>query len=101
MLSYYINDIAQQLGTEPQSWHVSRKCILFVFCLNVSQNIEASLHCIMSIQEAVDLEKAPQLARLFSQDILGRLPTTGHNRLRRTTLSVIGAFSFLAEDDPK
>ncbi|KAF6748259.1 armadillo-type protein [Ephemerocybe angulata] len=76
MLSYYVGELAQLLADEP-NW----------------QDVEATLHCIMSVQEAVDLEKAPQLARLFNQDILGRLPTTGHNRLRRTTLSVIGTYS--------
>ena len=44
----------------------------------------------MSVQEAVDPEKSPQLARLFSSEILGRLPTTGYNRLRRTALGAIG-----------
>ncbi|KAF5337781.1 hypothetical protein D9611_015001 [Ephemerocybe angulata] len=76
MLSYYVGELAQLLADEP-NW----------------QDVEATLHCIMSVQEAVDLEKAPQLARFFNQDILGRLPTTGHNRLRRTTLSVIGTYS--------
>jgi hypothetical protein len=58
--------------------------------LTLFQEIEATLHCIMSVQEAMDLEKTPHLGRLFSPDILGRLPSTGHSRIRRTTLSVIG-----------
>ena len=54
------------------------------------QNAEATLHCIMSIQEAMEMEKTPYLARLFGPDILGRLPTTGRSRIRRTMLNVIG-----------
>jgi hypothetical protein len=77
MLSYYINELLKQLNGGEPNW----------------QDVEATLHCVTSVQEAVDLEKAPQLARLFSQDILGRLPTTGHNRLRKTALSVIGTYS--------
>ncbi|TEB20164.1 ARM repeat-containing protein [Coprinellus micaceus] len=49
--------------------------------------------------QAVEWSRA-QLARRRSnrtaslrQDILGRLPTTGHNRLRKTALSVIGTYS--------
>jgi hypothetical protein len=38
----------------------------------------------------MDLEKTLHLGRLFSPDILGRLPSTGHARIRRTTLGVIG-----------
>jgi hypothetical protein len=49
----------------------------------------------MSIQEAVDLEKSPQLRRLFNPQILGRLPTTGRSRVRRTALGVIGWSSLL------
>lgn len=44
----------------------------------------------MSIQEALDLEKVSHLSRLFSPEILGRLPSEGHNRIRRTTLCLIG-----------
>ncbi|KAJ3533280.1 hypothetical protein NMY22_g7396 [Coprinellus aureogranulatus] len=76
MLSYYINELLKQLNSEP-NW----------------QDVEATLHRVTSIQEAVDLEKAPQPARVFSQDILRRLPTSGHNRLRKTALSVIDTYS--------
>lgn len=57
------------------------------------QEIEATLHCIMSVQEAMDMETTLHLPRLFSAEILGHLPSTGHNRIRRTTLAVIGTFS--------
>lgn len=54
------------------------------------------MHCIMSIQEAIDLtESTPHLPRLFGPEILGRLPQTGQPRVRRTMLGVIGASSSL------
>ena len=49
----------------------------------------------MSIQEAVDLEKSPQLRRLFSPQVFGRLPSTGRSRIRRTALGVVGLSSSL------
>lgn len=44
----------------------------------------------MSIQEAVPLEDNLFLARLFGPDVLGRLPTSGQDRIRRTMLGLIG-----------
>lgn len=85
MLSYYINELLKQLNGGESNW----------------QDVEATLHCVTSVQEAVDLEKAPQLARLFSPDILGRLPTAGHNRLRKTALSLIGTYSTWFTTYPK
>jgi hypothetical protein len=46
----------------------------------------------MSIQEALNLEKAHHLSRLFSPEIFGRLPSTGRTRVRRTALGVIGIY---------
>ena len=46
----------------------------------------------MSIQEALNLEKAHHLSRLFSPEIFGRLPSTGRTRIRRTALGVIGMY---------
>ena len=63
------------------------------------QEVEASLHCIMSVQEAVDMEKSPQLQRLFSPEIFGRFPCTGRPRIRRTALSVIGTPLFRSACD--
>jgi hypothetical protein len=44
----------------------------------------------MSIQEAIPVEDNRHLARLFSSEILDRLPKAGHERVRRTILGVIG-----------
>lgn len=44
----------------------------------------------MSVQEAVELMSNPHMERLFGPEILGRLPSTGHDRVRRTTLVLIG-----------
>ena len=44
----------------------------------------------MSVQEAVPLEDDQSIARLFGPDVLGRLPTTGQDRIRRTALSLTG-----------
>ena len=38
------------------------------------------------------METAPELSRLFSGEIFGRLPSTGRSRVRRTALSLIGVF---------
>jgi hypothetical protein len=46
----------------------------------------------MSIQEAIEMENVAHLDRLFSPAILGRLPSTGRSRVRRTALGVIGEF---------
>ena len=47
----------------------------------------------MSVQEAVPLEDNANLAEIFSPGILGRLPTTGHDRVRRTALGIIGEYT--------
>ena len=52
----------------------------------------------MSIQEALNLEKAPHLSRLFSPEIFGRLPSTGRTRVRRTALGVIGMYWIFLND---
>ncbi|RDB17659.1 Importin-13 [Hypsizygus marmoreus] len=79
MLGYFVDDIAQRLASRQESdgW----------------EEIEATLHCIASIQEALDLENTPHLPRLFSPEILGRLPSTGHSRIRRTTIGLIGVYA--------
>jgi len=92
MLVYYVDDISERLATrqETDGWQVSwLEVYIFVFTVRL-QEVEASLHCILSVQEAVDMEKSPQLQRLFSPEIFGRFPSTGRSRIRRTALSVIG-----------
>lgn len=59
------------------------------------QEIEATLHCIVSVQEAIDMGQSLHLPRLFSAEILGRLPSTGHGRIRRTMLTLIGMRPFV------
>ena len=44
----------------------------------------------MSIQEAVPLEDNFHLVQIFGPEILGKLPTTGHDRVRHTALRTIG-----------
>jgi hypothetical protein len=48
------------------------------------------LHCVLSIQEAVPVEENAYLSRIFGLEILGRLPTTGHPRVRLTAVGLIG-----------
>jgi hypothetical protein len=79
MLGYFLEDMQKRFAQPngSQGW----------------EEIEATLHCIMSIQEAVPLEDNPILARLFGPDVLGRLPTSGQDRIRRTMLGLIAAYS--------
>ncbi|KAI0262791.1 ARM repeat-containing protein [Gloeopeniophorella convolvens] len=79
MLAYYLNDITERLSkkNEAGGW----------------EEVEATLHCIMSIQEAVPLDPSKHLSRLFSPEILGQLPTSGTHRVRRTALSLIGSYA--------
>ena len=44
----------------------------------------------MSVQEGVPLEDNPHLVRIFGPEILGRLPTSGATRVRRTAVILIG-----------
>ncbi|KAJ3980905.1 armadillo-type protein [Lentinula detonsa] len=81
MVVYLINDFVDRLASRSrdptQGW----------------EDIEANLHCISSVQEASDYEKAPQLELLFSPQTLSQFPTTGNIRLRRTILSLIAAYA--------
>ena len=47
----------------------------------------------MAVQEAVPVEDNALLLRLFSSDILGQLPSSGHERVRRTAVLLIGELS--------
>ena len=44
----------------------------------------------MGIQEAVPVDSSPHLTLLFSIEVLGRLPSFGHDRVRRTMLVLLG-----------
>lgn len=46
----------------------------------------------MAVQEAIPLEENPHLSRIFGPEILGRLPVTGSDRVRRTALLLIGQY---------
>jgi|ERR1700722_8634148 len=101
MLRYYTDDIVERLSNkqEHQGWEVraifTQHRFSHAYCH--PQEIEATLHCVMSIQEAVPQEHNHHLARLFSPEILGRLPTAGHNRVRRTTLGIIGVYLHMSQ----
>ncbi|EMD34979.1 hypothetical protein CERSUDRAFT_116506 [Gelatoporia subvermispora B] len=79
MLGYLVTDAAERLDgmQDKQGW----------------EEVEATLHCIMALQEAIPIEDDPNLKRLFGSDILGRLPTRGNDRVRRTALLLIGEYA--------
>ncbi|KAJ4473110.1 armadillo-type protein [Lentinula aciculospora] len=81
MVIYFVNDVVDRLASrskeKTQGW----------------EDIEATLHCISSVQEALDYEKTLQLELLFSPQTLSQLPTTGNIRIRRTMLGLIGAYA--------
>ncbi|KAI0633121.1 ARM repeat-containing protein [Trametes polyzona] len=79
MLAFYVSDIMQRLSArrEQDGW----------------EEIEATLHCIMAVQEAVPVEDSPHLRQVFGPEILGRLPKEGDDRVRRTALHVIGSYA--------
>ncbi|KAG1744571.1 armadillo-type protein [Suillus paluster] len=79
MMRYYLEDMQKRFAQPngSQGW----------------EEIEATLHCIMSIQEAVPLEDNPFLARLFGPDC--------QDRIRRTMLGLIAAYSTWFTTQPK
>ncbi|KAH9966317.1 ARM repeat-containing protein [Lactifluus volemus] len=79
MLAYYLNDLTERLPNKNEAGGL--------------EEIEATLHCVMSIQEAVPLEPNQHLSRLFSPEILGQLPTSGNHRIQRTMLGLIGSYA--------
>jgi hypothetical protein len=86
LLAFYVNDLSDRLAPgKPRSW----------------EEIEATLHCLMSIQEGVPLDDCPYLCRLFSAEILGQLPTAGPYRVRRTAVSLIGTYATWFTTQPK
>lgn len=79
MLAYYLNDIQERL--------------LHSAAQNEWEEIEATLHCIMSVQEALPLEDNPLVSQLFGSEVLGHLPRVGQDRVRRTMLGLIGTYA--------
>ncbi|GJE98643.1 hypothetical protein PsYK624_148780 [Phanerochaete sordida] len=79
LFAHFVNDMLEKLSAKQptQGW----------------ENIEASLHCVMAVQEGVPIEDSPYLRRLFGPEILGRLPTTGTDRVRRTAIILIGTYA--------
>ncbi|KAI0743038.1 ARM repeat-containing protein [Daedaleopsis nitida] len=79
MLTFYVDEITRQLSTrrDADGW----------------EEIEATLHCIMAVQEAVPVEDSHQLRKIFGPEILGRLSVVGEERLRRTVLHLIGSYA--------
>ncbi|KAL5498163.1 hypothetical protein ACEPAH_2293 [Sanghuangporus vaninii] len=57
------------------------------------EDVESILHCLMSVQEAVVVSENVELQRLFGPEIVGRLPRSGQDRVRRTALSLIGTYA--------
>ncbi|KZO91650.1 ARM repeat-containing protein [Calocera viscosa TUFC12733] len=57
------------------------------------QDVEATLHVIKSIQEAVSVEEQEHLPRLWSQDLLNRISSSPDPRVRQTMLGVISTYS--------
>ena len=94
LTSYYVNDIIERLQAGPDlgGWDVG--VLTPAYCSSVNwtllKEIEATLHCLMSIQEASPIEDNTDLKRLFSSEILGIFPKTGSTRVRRTTVVLIG-----------
>ena len=57
------------------------------------QDVEASLFCVTSVQEVVPIDRKEgrdALRELFGPTILGKLPSTGAERVRRTAIHLIG-----------
>lgn len=79
MLAHYVNDLLAKLPTMQGNaqW----------------EDIEGTLHCLVAISEAIPAEPNEYISKIFGPDILGRLPNTGHDRVRRTAVVLIGSFS--------
>jgi hypothetical protein len=95
MLAYYLSDLTTLLQNkkEGEGWEVGTiNLIRADDDILLRQEVEATLHCVMSIQEAVPLEPNKHLSLLFGSNILGRLPTSGSHRVQRTMLGLIGIF---------
>ncbi|KAK0237224.1 armadillo-type protein [Armillaria nabsnona] len=89
MLVYFVDSLIQELSNRPdpnQGW----------------EEIESTLHCLSSLQEAVDYDKSPDLTRLFNPEVISRLPSAGRSRVRLTTLNLLGTYSsWFAHESPQ
>jgi len=94
LTSYYVNDIIERLQAGPDlgGWDVGVLTPTYCSSVNLTllKEIEATLHCLMSIQEASPIEDNADLRRLLSSEILGIFPKTGSTRVRRTAVVLIG-----------
>lgn len=99
MLAFYISDLRVRLSkTEHGCWEVSTTCHrMNNAILRRYREVEATLHCVMLIQEAAPLESNQHLSLLllFGPEILGQLPISGGHRVQHTMLGLIGKFSFV------
>ncbi|KZS87157.1 ARM repeat-containing protein [Sistotremastrum niveocremeum HHB9708] len=80
LLQYYVDCLIAELAArrEGDPW----------------EGVEATLHCISSVQESVPLTPNPHLERLFSSEVLGRLPGgDGREAVRKTAVGMIGAYA--------
>ncbi|CAL1698588.1 unnamed protein product [Somion occarium] len=79
MVTYYVDELARYLSLRQPNdgW----------------EEAEGTLHCIMAVQESIPIEPNPDLCRLFSAEILGRLPISGGGRVRRTMILLIGSYA--------
>ena len=94
LTSYYVNDVIERLrkGPDQREWDVGAITPVCCSILNwiILKEIEATLHCLMSIQEGSPVEDNADLKRIFSSETLGVFPKTGSTRVRRTTVVLIG-----------
>ncbi|CUA76173.1 Myb-binding protein 1A [Homo sapiens] [Rhizoctonia solani] len=77
MLRALVEPLVDKLSTEHVDW----------------EDVEATLHNIKAIQEALPVDPNPSLATLFGPRVLGRLPRAGTHRVRRTALATVGAYA--------
>ena len=94
LTSYYVNDVIERLqaGPDQRGWDVGGLTPTSISPIKqtILKEIEATLHCLMSIQEASPIEDSEDLRRFLSSDVLGMFPKTGSSRARRTTVVLIG-----------
>lgn len=94
LTNYYVNDATERLqaGPDQRGWDVGLPTPTHYGSVDwiILKEIEATLHCLMSIQESSPVEDNADLKRLFSSETLGLFPKTGSTRVRRTTVVLIG-----------